>query len=307
MIVAVCLNPAVDVTYGVDEVVPGGSHRVTTAVRRAGGKGVNVARVLRQLGEPVTLIALHGADPQDVLGRELRADGIRYRPSPVAGEMRQTVTATDGRDVTVFNEPGPVVGADEWRSFVYLFTGLLRRGAVVALSGSLPPGVPGDAYRQLVDVAHTAGAATVVDAAGAALRHSLDAHPEVVKPNAVEAASLLGRPVTTVEDAVAAGRLACELGARSAVVSRGAQGLVAVTPDGAWCAGLPLAITGNPTGAGDALVAALASGLARGLSWPEMLRHSAAVSAAAVAVSHAGAVDIDLVTKLRPLVTVEPI
>jgi tagatose 6-phosphate kinase len=307
VIVAVCLNPAVDITYGVDEVVPGGSHRVTTACRRAGGKGVNVARILRQLGEPVTLTTLQGADHQDVLGRELRTDGIRYRPSPVAGDVRQTVTATDGRDATVFSEPGPVVSAAEWQSFVYLFTGLLRGGMVVTLSGSLPRGVPADAYRRLVEAAHAAGAAAVVDADGPALRHSLAAHPEVVKPNAVEAASLLGRPVTTVDDALAAARLARDLGARSAVVSRGPRGLVAVAPDGAWCVGLPLALTGNPTGAGDALVAALASGLARGRPWPEILRHSTAVSAAAVAVPHAGAIDTDLVTKLRQLVIVEAI
>jgi tagatose 6-phosphate kinase len=144
----------------------------------------------------------------------------------------------------------------------------------------------------------------IVDADGEVLQEALAAEPDVVKPNAAEAGQFLGRPLLDVDDALAAARAVLVRGARAAVVSMGPDGGVACTPDGAFRFAPPYPVEGNPTGAGDALVAALARGLSRQDSWPDILRNAAAVSTAALAVPYAGGMDADLAARLRPLVTV---
>ena len=277
MILAVCLNPAVDVTYTVDRVVPGESHRVREVVERAGGKGVNVARVVSALGESVTVCGLLG-DADSALWT-----GLDARWTTVPGRVRRSVAVVDRDDATLFNEPGIDVSGGDWARFVRDFVELVGAAAVVVASGSLPPGVPPTAYEQLTRVARAAGAEVIVDAGGLALRHALTAAPTIVKPNRheVEAALGEGEGVTGLLTA----------GAQSAVVSRGRDGLLAGRDGRRWAVRPSRPVAGNPTGAGDALAAALAIGLLRGTPWPEALRHGAAAAAAAVTAPTAGLVD----------------
>lgn len=307
VIVCVCANPAEDVTYQVSELAAGSSHRVQAVVRRAGGKGINVARVLHQLGERAVVTGLAGGARGAAVAADLRAAGVSCRWAPTSGSTRQTVSVVDERDATVFNEAGPDVTDAEWSNFVTEYVELIASASVVTLSGSVPPGVPDDAYAQLTSLAHGTGARVVVDADGALLRHALAAGPDVVKPNAAEAGRLLGRPVRDANDALAAAQAAREQGARAAVVSLGPDGGVACTPVGTFRFAPPYPVAGNPTGAGDALVAAVARGLCRQDSWANILRNAAAVSSAAVAVLHSGGMDADLAARLRPLVSVTEI
>ncbi|MEU1079670.1 1-phosphofructokinase family hexose kinase [Streptomyces sp. NPDC005908] len=303
MILTVTLNAALDVTYGVDSLRPRTSHRVGAAHRRAGGKGVNVARVLAALGHDVTVTGLAGGPTGALLREDLRAvAGLCDELVPVAGESRQTVTVVSGDDgdATVFNEQGPKVSSQEWRAFADRFGVLVREASVVTLCGSLPPGLPSDAYARLVRTAVRAGALTVLDTSGPPLLDALGAGPDVVKPNAAELAAATGR----ADAAGGAARLRA-LGARSVVVSSGPDGLLADTPDGRLRAAPPERLAGNPTGAGDACVAALAAGLAGGADWPAVLREAVALSAAAVARPVAGDVDAGVHRRFRTAVIVE--
>ena len=220
-------------------------------------------------------------------------------------DQRWTRSELDGRNATEFDEVGPAVREAEGGSFRSLYARLLAGTAVVALSGSQPPGVPADAYGQLATLAAAAGATVVLDAAGPALRAALAARPEVVKPNRLELAALAGRPLGDLDDLLAASGTLVEAGAGSVLVSLGADGLVAVTPDGSFRASLPTPVAGNPTGAGDALAAAVARGLRRGDDWPSCLADGVAVAAASVAVEVAGATDEALAAELRPTVQLE--
>lgn len=296
MLVVVCLNPAIDVTFTVDELLPGSTHRVQASRQRAGGKGVNVAHVLHQLGAPVVLTGLVGGRRGTAVSTELAA-GLTARLVEVADETRRTVTVVDrtGR-ASVFNEPGPVVSAAEWTRFTGTFAALVGEAEVVVLSGSLPPGVPSDAYAQLTRIAHAAQLPSLVDAAGDALRDALPAGPELVKPNEHEAA-----PHEGVDGLLRAG-------ARNAVVSRGADGLTAAVGGRRYEVSLDAPVAGNPTGAGDALAAGLAYGLrGRDPDWPDVLREATALAAASVAVPYAGAFDPDVLAAVRPLVQVKEI
>jgi 1-phosphofructokinase family hexose kinase len=284
MIVTVTLNPALDLTYAVGALVPHGTHRVSAVAERPGGKGLNVARVLHTLGEPVLATGLLGGGTGSRVAALLAAEGVPAAFVPIGGETRRTVAVVDPGDATGFWEPGPEITAAEWARFVAGFRDLLDGTRVVALSGSLPPGVPLDGYGTLVRLAAAAGVATVLDTSGEALRHGLRAGPTLAKPNAAELTALLpGAGLVEAARALATGTV---------VVSRGAEGLLAVSRDEVRACAPPVPVRGNPTGAGDACVAALARGLRDGTPMDDLLADAVALSAAAVAAPVAGAVDL---------------
>lgn len=297
MILCVCLNPALDVTYRVASLEPGASHSVQVVAEHAGGKGVNVARVLHQVGAGATVAGFCGGLAGDEVAADLRRSGIATQWTPIGGHTRRTVTVVSDA-ATVFNEPGPSVETAEWEAFLAAYPALAADATVVVLSGSLPPGVPTDAYRQLTELTDRP---VIVDAKGAPLQAALHAKPDIVAPNVSEAAEMLGRDVGA-HDAAHALR---DMGAQVAVVSDGAAGFAAVTPDA--CHRVPVArlVDGNPTGAGDAMTAAIAEGVHNGRSWHETLRRASAWASAAVAVEYAGRIDTDLAAELMDHVDAE--
>jgi tagatose 6-phosphate kinase len=302
VILTVTLNTALDVTYRVASLVPHASHRVSEVRERPGGKGLNVARVLAALGHEVTVTGFAGGATGRTVQEALTAvPGIVDALVPVAGATRRTVAVVDERtgDTTQFNEPGPVVDGAEWSAFEEAYEALLGAASVVALCGSLPPGVPVGAYAKLVRAARAAGVPVLLDTGGEPLRRAVAARPDIVKPNADELAELTGS-----HEPSQAARDARRRGARTVVASLGAAGLFADTPEGHWRAAPPAALRGNPTGAGDSAVAGLLSGLVEHLAWPDRLARAVALSAATVASPVAGEFDPRLYEDLLARVTV---
>ncbi|WP_447042100.1 1-phosphofructokinase family hexose kinase [Streptomyces sp. DSM 118878] len=305
MILTVTLNTALDLTYRVPALTPHASHRVTGVTERPGGKGLNVARVLAALGHDVTVTGFAGGDTGRALREHLAAGGPRVTDAlaEVAGTTRRTLAVVDAAsgDTTQFNEPGPAITPAEWTAFLGAYEELLRAPGTraVALCGSLPPGVPVGAYALLVRAARAARVPVLLDTSGEPLRRGVAARPDIVKPNADELAELTGS-----HEPRQATRDARRRGAHSVVASLGADGVLAVTPEGTWQARPPAMVRGNPTGAGDSAVAGLLSGLAEGLPWPERLARAVALSAATVAAPVAGEYDVPTYDDLLPRVTV---
>jgi tagatose 6-phosphate kinase len=304
----VTLNPALDITHVVDRADWAGVNRPRSVHVRPGGKGVNVARTLRALGADVTLAGLAGGGVGRELAAGLSETGISVALNEVAGETRRTFAVTDTArgETALFNEPGPQVSEGEYAEFFVRYKKAVAGCVAVVLSGSLPPGIPAGAYADLIGAAAAAGVPVVLDASGAALVYGAAAGPAVIKPNVAELAAAVGRDLGTSSgpDPAAVERAARELIARgtggadgkaatAVVVSLGRHGLLAITPDGTWHASLADPVTGNPTGAGDAVVAALVHGLVRRQAWPDRLRHAAALGAAAVEAPAAGEFDPD--------------
>jgi len=299
VILTVTLNPALDLTYEVDTLVPGGEHRVAEVHQRPGGKGVNVARILAALGESVTVTGLAGGATGTAVRAALPGCGVTDAFMEIGGETRRTVVVAEPATATGFWEPGPEVTAAEWDAFLAHHRTLVSTVDAVVLAGSLPPGVPVDAYAHLIGAA---GVPTILDADGEALATAVAARPDVVKPNARELARLYG-PDTDARDA---GRRLRDRGAGAVVATLGSAGLVADTPEGVYRAAPPYAMDGNPTGAGDACTAALTIGLLEGRPWTERLRDATALSAASVGAPVAGEVDLARYRWLRRSVSVEP-
>ncbi|MFB7503883.1 1-phosphofructokinase family hexose kinase [Streptomyces broussonetiae] len=289
MILTVTLNTALDLTYRVRSLRPHTSHRVSEVVERPGGKGVNVARVLAALGHEVTVTGFTGGGTgRAVRDRLAGVPGLTDALLPVAGATRRTVAVVDERsgDTTQLNEPGPQIDPAEWGTFLDRYEELLPGVSVVALCGSLPPGVPVGAYANLVRAARAHGVFVLLDTSGEPLRRGVAARPDLIKPNIDELAELTGshEPLRATQDAR-------RRGAHAVVASLGAEGLLAVTPEGRWQAVPPAPAHGNPTGAGDSAVAGLLSGLVEKLPWPDRLARAVALSTATVRAATAGEFD----------------
>jgi tagatose 6-phosphate kinase len=288
VILCVCPSPAIDVTYHVDRLRSGGTTRVRSMTERPGGKGVNVARVLHRLGEPVRLVVPAGGDTGRELGSGLEEAGLPASVVDDAIPTRRTVTIVDESAGTASTLVEPA-RLDGWPDLVDAVDHELAASDVLVVSGSLPAGVPVDGVASLVARGHDRDVPVVVDTHGPALLAALAARPTVVKPNAEELADATGD-----DDPV---RAACDLARDfdvTVLASLGERGVVLASAAGCWHAYSPR-LPGNPTGAGDALVAGLARALARdrrALEDPEpVLRDAVALGAAAVLSPEAGDVD----------------
>lgn len=308
MIGCVCLNAAIDVTYRVDALRPGTSHRVREVHARAGGKALNVARVLHQLDEPAVVLGFAGGAAGEALRDDLEAAGLRHALVTARAETRRTVTVVASDSTTVLNEPGGPIAPEEWDRLLDDFDRRCTDLDAVALCGSLPAGLPGSAYAQLIEIARAHDLPTVLDATDTPFLSGVRAGPTVVAPNQVEAATVLEMPIDTAAEAARAGRRLREYGADLAVITRGGRGAVLVTADATLSAHVEEAISGNPTGAGDALVAVLSLGLLPAArSWPDLLPQAISVAAAAVVCPVAGEFDPTVAARLQPTVRLEEV
>jgi tagatose 6-phosphate kinase len=191
----------------------------------------------------------------------------------------------------------------------------MRESSAVVLSGSLARGLPPDAYLELVRRARARNRPVILDAGGAPFAAALAAGPSVVKPNrdelmeATSGPTLGARGRLTIAEVTRRAEELRARGAESVVVSLGRDGMVAATPDGIWHAHLPdhTTISGNPTGAGDAGVAALARGVVEGTEWPDRVGDAVALSAAAVLHPVAGGFDPAAYISFRDRVQVREI
>jgi 1-phosphofructokinase family hexose kinase len=295
-------NLTIDRTLSIDELRPGEVLRFNRAVVSPGGKGVNVARVARDLGAGAVLVGFVPGRTGAAGAALLADEGLALRGVEVGGELRSTAVVLErsGR-VTVFNEPGPPLAHGDWERYEVAVADAWAGERVLACSGSLPPGAPSDAYGRLVALARERDVLAVVDVGGQQLAAALAAGASVVTPNLAEAEGLLhgradetvetGDPAVVRERALAAARALVERGARRAVVTAAAAG--AAVADGAeawWVAGLSVISVRNPIGAGDALVGGLALALERGEPFAEAVAAGMACGAASVETDVAGVV-----------------
>jgi len=305
-VVCAALNLALDITYISDHFVVGEANRVSQVRAQAGGKAVNVARLLQQAGHEVVITGFAGGLVGEEIAHQLDEWAVPHCLVRCAASSRRTVSAFSVQDaaVTAYNESGPPIAAAEWEQFTEGFGKLLHDARLVVLSGSLPAGLPRDAYRTLAGLAAGAGCETFVDTHAAPLLAAVAAKPALVKPNEHELAEAAGLTVPVpLPAAVQAARRLLDAGAQAVVVTLGPRGLLGVLP-GMSLLATPPRQRGNPVGAGDAAFAALAEGHLAGQPWPDRLRRAAAMSAAAVRQPVAGMVRAEDVAELEALTEV---
>jgi 1-phosphofructokinase family hexose kinase len=300
-VLCVTTNPAIDITYTIDELRMGVSHRVPTGLARAGGKGVNVARVLQQHHEPVVVIAPIGGPVQVLFEHDLDRSGIPHRLVDVDAPTRRTTAIVTPAGTTNLNETGEAIDAASWERVLEAVRAEAPAARVVVSSGSLPPETPRHLCASVVEIAIAAGKPVIVDVGGAQLPHAVAAGATAVKPNRHELFDAMGG-----SDPLDAARRLAALGHGTVFASLDVEGMLAVLPDGrAWHAMLDHVLDGNPTGAGDAAVAAIAQAIAEAATLEEQLARATAWSAAAVLSPQAGTIADP--TDLAPRIRITPI
>lgn len=267
MILIVNLNLAVDLIVELDGLQLNQVHRARSTLRQAGGKGVNAARVLKTLGESCMIAGFLGGRSGEFIAASLGADGIASSCTPIENESRTCLVLNDraAREQTVINESGAEISSDEWAQFSLTYERLLRGSELVIITGSLPPGLPVDAYAHLIRSANKQGKSVLLDSSSDALRESLCAAPFIVKINDVEAGELLGKTIERDADVAEATDKLLELGARNALITRGARGSIFNFENIKHRFTPPPIEAKNSVGSGDAALAGLASGLRRKL------------------------------------------
>lgn len=288
-------------------------HRVEIT---AGGKGVNVARTVNDLGATCTLLALVADHGGEELLRLLAEENIDVEAVAVDGSVRSaTIVIEDSQRATVLNEPGPVVDTAHLQSLLAALAdaldGVDQKGGhdLVVCSGSLPPGLPDDTYAQITRLAHEHGATCVVDGARSALAEALTAGPDLVCPNLDEAEGLTtgavlesSHPAQELDDvrdrAIAAAHGLLARGAVRAVVTASSHGAAYADESGDRWIPAPSVRVANPIGAGDSFVGGVAAALAEGTPWPDAVQRGVVVASAAVEHARAGRVDPRRVAQL---------
>ncbi|WP_217923466.1 1-phosphofructokinase family hexose kinase [Miltoncostaea oceani] len=263
-IVTLTLNPALDATTDVPELVAGPKLRCGAVRREAGGGGVNVARAVTGLGGRALAVLAAGGSTGAEIERCLVDEGVPRRVIPIAGTSRENVAVHERASGGLYRlvMPGPALTAAEWRRCIDVAADAAEGDLLVA-SGSLPPGVPADAYARLARTVASRGVRLLLDTAGPGLRGGLGAGVHLIKPNARELDELAGRALDDAGREEFAASIVRGGGADVVIVTLGADGALVV--DGGGPTRIhppPVAHPDSAVGAGDNFMAGLVLALA---------------------------------------------
>ncbi|MFZ5590290.1 MAG: 1-phosphofructokinase [Bacillota bacterium] len=287
-VVTVTLNPAIDKTIIVPRLEVGGLNRGEQIRLDPGGKGVNVARVLKKFSIDVTATGFIGSSQGEFIQGSLHDLGIKTDFVKVQGVTRTNLKIVDNNTkiTTEINEPGFEVTAKELADFRERLSHLLQDTSFLVLGGSLPQGVSEDVYKEYIFLAKEKNVQVILDAEGEVLKEGIKARPFAVKPNIYELEGLVGRLLATEKDILSAAQEIVREGIEVVVVSMGGRGAIVLSKDEAYCV-TPFAITPQSTvGAGDSMVAAMVYAFLENKTLEEVSRW--AVAAGTVTASKAG-------------------
>jgi 1-phosphofructokinase len=310
MILSVTVNPSVDHTLFLDEIKIGDTNRIQRTERDAGGKGINLSRVVAEMGFPSYATGFLGGGPGAYVRSVLDRQGVRHRFVAVAGETRINFSVETGKGPpTTFNERGPEISDDELDELTRLCLEVAPDVEWAALGGSVPPGVPDDVFKVLGKLFAEAGCRVVIDADGEPMRLGMEARPHFIKPNENEAERLLGHPVTTLEQAaVSAGELLERLGrdeGRIVVISRGKKGAVLASDEGVFSGVSPKVEAISTIGSGDSLIGGMLWALQEGKTLEEAFAWGLAAGAATASTGGSEIAQRPKVLELFPQARVE--
>lgn len=282
-IITLTLNPTIDGSASADVIRPLRKIRTSDEQYHPGGGGINVARVIEELGGKAHALYLAGGATGAILDDLLRSTGITAQRIAIKGYTRiaHTVFERSSGQEFRFVPEGPEVAAEEWESCLAVLD-TLDFDFVVA-SGSLPRGLPVSAYERVVDIAARKGAKVILDTAGPALRATLARGVFLIKPNLRELEELTGRALADTRAQVLAARDLISAGATDIVaLTLGSDGAVLIASDEVWQAAVPPVNARSAVGAGDSFVAGITLALARGNPLRSALASGVAAGTAAV-------------------------
>ena len=296
MIITVTPNAALDKTIQVPSMQIGMRHRGAHGFVAPGGKGINVARALLLLQQPVIAAGLAGGETGARIQRELDAEGILNDFVPIAGESRSTtvlIDPTSGRQTEII-ENGPSVTTVELDALLDRLEYVARDASVIVLAGSLPRDAPEDWYAQAIKRLRRTGAQLVLDSEGEPLRQGVAAEPHLVAPNQLEAEELVGHEFAGEADLVAALDEIADMGPRNVLITNESGAFMLLREHGQerrLRVTIPRVEAISTVGAGDALLAGYLSHRRRDGAPDDALRQAVACGSASTLIAGAGVFD----------------
>jgi 1-phosphofructokinase/tagatose 6-phosphate kinase len=310
MIITVTLNAALDKTLEVPNFTPGRRHRTVDQTTMPGGKGVNIARAIKRLGQPVIAAGLVGGATGTRILEALSDESILSAFVHIREESRTNTAVLDPTTGlhTEINERGPEVSAQELELFRDKLLYLAKGASMCVFAGSLPRGVDTGVYGELIAEVRRLGVTTVLDTDGEPLRLGVRAEPDVVTPNELEAEELVGHEFTSDDDRAEAVVEVTRLGAREAIMTVPDGCYARVLENGAsalWRVSVEEQEPRSTIGAGDAFLAGYVASRYAGSSAVESLRFAVACGAESTQHFGAGVLDPGRVDRLLAEVEAE--
>lgn len=309
MILTVTLNPSVDMGYQLDELAIDGVSRVSpdAVSKTAGGKGLNVARVLTKLNQGVAATGFLGGNLGDFISQEITGIDIRDFFVRIDGDTRNCIALLHEGNQTEILEAGPEISTQEADDFLKQFSEQLKDVEVVTLSGSLPAGLPDDYYGKLIQMAVDAEKRVLLDTNGKLLKENLSgsSKPHLIKPNETELMDLTGIKDSEDESIVEALNAPIFADIPWVVVTQGSSGAIVKHDNLVYKATIPEVDVKNPVGSGDSVVAGLAAGFMQNLSGKSLIQYGLAMGVLNAMEEKTGDVNPELVDWCVGEITVE--
>ncbi|NBH76092.1 1-phosphofructokinase [Rodentibacter pneumotropicus] len=289
-VATITLNTAYDLVGRLSRIELGEVNTVETLGLFPAGKGINVAKVLKDLGVDVAVGGFLGEDNAGDFEQMFKKQGLQDKFHRVTGKTRINVKITETEaDVTDLNFLGYEISPQAWQQFAADSLAYCLDYDVVAVCGSLPRGVTLELFAEWLNQLHQAGVKVVLDTSNAALNAGLTAHPWLVKPNHRELEAWIGHALNSEEEIINAAQQLKAQGIENVIISMGVKGSLWINNEGAIKTQPPKCENVVSTvGAGDSMVAGLIYGIKQGLSKSETLSFASAVSAFAVSQSNVG-------------------
>jgi 1-phosphofructokinase family hexose kinase len=309
MIITVTLNPALDKTLEVPNFTPGRRHRSVEQVTMPGGKGVNVARAIKRLGQPVIATGLAGGATGTRIVEALNSESILNAFVRIRDESRTNTAVLDPTTglQTEINERGPAVTSQELELFREKLLYLAKGASMCVFAGSLPRGVEPEIYAELIREVKRLAVVTVVDTEGEPLRLATRAEPDVISPNELEAEELVGQEFNDVADRAQAVVEMTRLGAAEAIMTVRDGCYASVLDDSSrlYRVSVEEQEARSRIGSGDAFLAGYVAARYAGRPPVECLRYGVACGAESIQHFGAGVLDPAKVDRLLAEVEAE--
>tara|TARA_R110002051_G_scaffold26108_3_gene63077 strand:- start:4448 stop:5413 length:966 start_codon:yes stop_codon:yes gene_type:complete len=283
-IITLTVNPAIDKSTTVAGIQPNSKLRCEVPVYEAGGGGINVSRVINELGGNSLCMYMAGGPTGNQLRDMLIDLDIQQQVIPIAGWVRENLSVTDtiNNQQYRFGMPGPIVNEYECKNTLRQLESVLSEGDFLVASGSLCPGMPVDFFAKVSKIAQKENAKLILDTSGEALLKGAQAGVYLLKPNLGELAALCGVKTISFLDVESIAKdfirnNACEV----LVISLGSQGALMVTNDVVEHIAAPIVYQKSTIGAGDSMVAGMVHAMANGKSMTDMVKYGVACGTAA--------------------------
>lgn len=253
MIYTITLNPSIDYVVNIPQVTLGKLNKMESDLKLPGGKGINVSRILHEIGKDTVALGFLGGFTGDFISDWLKKDGVQSDFIRIQEDTRINIKLKSDVE-TEINGRGPTISEEESKELMDKLNQLSKDDTVI-LSGSKPPSLPEDYYLNLIELISRQGASFIIDTTGRELLAALSNNPLLVKPNKEELAELFQVSISTEEDVLLYGKKLLELGAEHVIVSMAGEGALLFTKNGIYKGINPKGTVKNSVGAGDSMIA----------------------------------------------------